>query len=66
MDYCGCGSVSDLMKNLAKESKTLTDDQIVGIVIGVVNGLAYLHGRSTTFFAFFFKQHFLIFFFLQM
>jgi len=46
MDFCGCGSVGDLMKNLNKESKTLSEEQIAAILSSVLNGLVYLHSQN--------------------
>lgn len=40
MEYCGGGSVSDLMKIL---DKTLTEEQIAVVVRDSIKGLAYLH-----------------------
>eukprot|EP01113_Clastostelium_recurvatum_P010860 TRINITY_DN1545_c0_g1_i2.p1 TRINITY_DN1545_c0_g1~~TRINITY_DN1545_c0_g1_i2.p1 ORF type:complete len:359 (+),score=78.29 TRINITY_DN1545_c0_g1_i2:74-1150(+) len=40
MEFCGAGSVCDLMKIT---NKTLTEDQIAVIGRDVLNGLAYLH-----------------------
>jgi len=41
MEYCGAGSVSDLMR-LTK--KTLTEEQIACVCLQVLKGLKYLHG----------------------
>jgi len=41
MEYCGAGSVSDLMR-LTK--KTLTEEQIACVCVQVLKGLQYLHG----------------------
>jgi serine/threonine protein kinase len=42
MEYCGAGSVSDLM-NIT--NKTLTEDQIAVVCLHSVKGLAYLHSQ---------------------
>jgi len=41
MEYCGAGSVCDIMKIC---DKTLTEDQISVVCKDVLNGLSYLHG----------------------
>lgn len=43
MDYCGMGSIKDMMK-LCKE--TLTEAQVAYIAFETLKGLAYLHGRN--------------------
>ncbi|XP_066269571.1 serine/threonine-protein kinase 3-like [Branchiostoma lanceolatum] len=40
MEYCGAGSVSDIMK---LRNKTLTEDEIAAITSMVLKGLEYLH-----------------------
>ncbi|KAL6064718.1 non-specific serine/threonine protein kinase [Balamuthia mandrillaris] len=40
MEYCGGGSVSDIMRIV---NKTLTEEQIAVVVYYVLNGLSYLH-----------------------
>ncbi|RKO97636.1 serine/threonine kinase 3, partial [Caulochytrium protostelioides] len=42
MEYCGAGSVSDIM-NLTR--RTLSEDQIATICVMVLRGLVYLHER---------------------
>lgn len=42
MEYCGAGSISDLM-NIT--GKTLTEDQIAVVCQAATKGLAYLHGQ---------------------
>jgi serine/threonine kinase 3 len=42
MEYCGAGSVSDIMKLL---KKTLTEDEIATILCDTLKGLEYLHLR---------------------
>jgi len=46
MEFCGCGSVLDLLKKLNKEEKNLHEDQIAAIVTFVLKGLVYLHSRG--------------------
>lgn len=41
MEYCGAGSVCDMMKIC---DNTLSEDQIAVVCKDVLNGLAYLHG----------------------
>ncbi len=41
MEFCGGGSVSDLMRIL---DKTLNEDQIAVVTRDALKGLAYLHG----------------------
>lgn len=43
MDYCGMGSIKDMMK-LCME--TLTEAQVAYIAFETLKGLAYLHGRN--------------------
>jgi len=43
MEFCGGGSVSDLMRIL---DKTLTEDQIAVVVRDALKGLNYLHGKN--------------------
>lgn len=43
MDYCGMGSIKDMMK-LCKE--TLTEAQVAYVAFETLKGLAYLHGRN--------------------
>jgi len=43
MEYCGVGSVADVL-NLGK--KTLTENQIARIVRDALRGLAYLHQKG--------------------
>jgi serine/threonine protein kinase len=40
MDYCGSGSVSDVLEYL---DTPLTEPQIAAIAAGATHGLAYLH-----------------------
>ncbi|GJQ81505.1 hypothetical protein Trydic_g14658 [Trypoxylus dichotomus] len=42
MEYCGGGSVSDVMK---LRKKTLTEDEIATILCDILKGLEYLHSR---------------------
>ncbi|XP_053677646.1 serine/threonine-protein kinase 3 [Anopheles nili] len=42
MEYCGAGSVSDIMR---LRKKTLTEDEIATILIDTLKGLEYLHLR---------------------
>ena len=43
MDYCGMGSIKDMMK-LCME--TLTENQVAYVAFETLKGLAYLHGRN--------------------
>ncbi|XP_022106885.1 serine/threonine-protein kinase 3-like isoform X2 [Acanthaster planci] len=40
MEYCGAGSVSDIMR---RRSKTLTEDEVATILQSTLKGLEYLH-----------------------
>ena len=40
MEYCGGGSVSDIM---VSANMTLTEDMIAVVAAGVLKGLVYLH-----------------------
>jgi serine/threonine protein kinase len=42
MEYCGAGSVSDIMR---LRKKTLTEDEIATILCDTLKGLEYLHLR---------------------
>lgn len=42
MEYCGAGSVSDIMR---LRKKTLTEDEIATILSDTLKGLEYLHLR---------------------
>jgi serine/threonine kinase 3 len=42
MEYCGAGSVSDIMR---LRKKTLTEDEIATILSDTLKGLEYLHAR---------------------
>lgn len=42
MEYCGAGSVSDIMR---LRNKTLTEDEIATILYDALRGLEYLHSR---------------------
>lgn len=44
MDFCGAGSILDVMK---KNKKNLTEDQIAAVLYYVLRGLVYLHNRGT-------------------
>lgn len=46
MEFCGAGSVADLVKEVSKEEKKLTEDQLSAIAIQVVKGLNYLHNMK--------------------
>jgi serine/threonine protein kinase len=46
MEFCGCGSVSDLIKHLKKDNALMTSDQIWGILVQVMKGLIYLHAHG--------------------
>lgn len=43
MDYCGAGSVQDLLK--ARKPRTLEENEIAIVMLNVVRGLAYLHDQ---------------------
>eukprot|EP01117_Protostelium_nocturnum_P007038 TRINITY_DN2523_c0_g1_i4.p1 TRINITY_DN2523_c0_g1~~TRINITY_DN2523_c0_g1_i4.p1 ORF type:complete len:1020 (+),score=365.09 TRINITY_DN2523_c0_g1_i4:65-3124(+) len=43
MEFCGCGSLADLLKHMKKESKTMNERQLSSILTHVLNGLMYLH-----------------------
>ncbi|XP_052097193.1 serine/threonine-protein kinase 3-like isoform X2 [Mytilus californianus] len=42
MEYCGAGSVSDIMR---LRNKTLTEDEIATLMLDTLHGLNYLHSR---------------------
>lgn len=42
MEYCGAGSVSDIMR---LRKKTLTEDEIATVLSDTLKGLEYLHLR---------------------
>lgn len=42
MEYCGAGSVSDIMR---LRKKTLTEDEIAIVLKDTLKGLQYLHSR---------------------
>ena len=46
MEFCGCGSVQDLIKILSKNDKKMNEAQIASIVSSVVKGLIYLHDQK--------------------
>ena len=46
MEFCGCGSVSDLIKKMKENNKRLTEGQVASICIAVVKGLMYLHSQK--------------------
>ena len=43
MEYCGCGSLSDLMM---KGKFTLKEDEIRYVLSEVLMGIAYLHSKK--------------------
>lgn len=43
MDYCGAGSLHDMMK---KTKSTFAEREIQYIVLGALKGLEYLHNMS--------------------
>jgi serine/threonine protein kinase len=43
MDYCGVGSVKDMMKACVE---TLDEEQISAVTCQVLKGLAYLHAKG--------------------
>ena len=42
MEYCGAGSVSDIMR---LRKKTLTEQEVATILCDTLKGLEYLHAR---------------------
>ena len=48
MDYCGIGSVLDLIGNSERplKLKNINEQQIASILSSVVKGLVYLHSRN--------------------
>ena len=52
MEYCGAGSVLDIMKlrglmyNLPLKIKTLSEDEIATVLSDTLKGLEYLHVRK--------------------
>jgi len=47
MEYCGCGSITDLIKLNKQENRSLTENEIAAITIDILKGLAYLHKSKT-------------------
>lgn len=43
MDYCGAGSIKDLMR---ASGKPLTEEQIQYVLLNVLKALIYLHGLN--------------------
>jgi len=43
MEFCGAGSVSDIMR---LRKKTLTEDEIATVLTDTLKGLEYLHTRK--------------------
>jgi len=43
MDYCGGGSIKDIMD---KTGKPLGEDQVACVLLGVIQGIAYLHSQK--------------------
>jgi serine/threonine kinase 3 len=43
MEYCGAGSVSDIMR---LRKKTLTEEEIATVLTDTLMGLEYLHARK--------------------
>lgn len=50
MEFCGCGSASDLIKHLKKDNNCLmTTDQLWAILVQVMKGLIYLHAHGISY-----------------